>query len=325
MNLQQAYSTFGLSPSASMDEVKAIYKKKAFELHPDRNKDPNAIEELKKINQAYSTIKNPPQPNSPFHRAGVEDVGFDIDLNEIFSNFGFGGQKKTPQRQILPIQLNLTLTFTQSITGAEQMLTFNRQIKCEACQGLGQKPIHNGCSSCNGTGQIQSQAGNMFFSQTCSKCRGKVSAETCIGCQGKSYLEKEVSVQIKIPAGVQDKTTLRLQGLGHFVCMHNLFGEQYGDVLLHLTVEKHPVLSLQIPDVICSLNLTLLEALEGCEKTVPTINGEKKITIPSNSRHKEEIKLAGLGVKEQGGSQRIIFEVNYPEDKKPQLLELLRN
>lgn len=147
-------------------------------------------------------------------------------------------------------------------------------------------------------------------------------SDPCPSCQGRNGNEVPISLQVKIPAGVFNQV-LRVQHAGHYM-QSDMFGDHYGEVHVQVSVEPHHTLSLKGSDVICPLNLTLLEALEGCQKTVPTIQGEETITVPSNSRHKEEVILEGLGVKEQKGVERVVFSVVYPEDKRKQLIWMLR-
>jgi molecular chaperone DnaJ len=320
MNINEAYAELGLSPSSTDEEIKTKYKSLAKQYHPDLN--PEHAEKFKQINASHQAIlEHRAKPKSPFNRvyASADEMPFEINFNDFFSPFTNFGQQKSSKspRKVQPISLNIQISFKESVLGVAKDLQISRQIKCEACQGQGELKKGNGCPKCDGFGRVVGGNKNITYTTTCNACYGhNIKTEKCKECQGKTYKEANHTSTIQIPSGIANHSTIKIQGAGNFVQMHPLFGDTYGDILLNIRVEPDPVLSLQSPDVICPLQLTLLEALQGCQKTVPTIQGDKEIQVPSFSRHKEEVILNGLGVKGTNGVERVQFIVNYPEDKE---------
>lgn len=305
MNLQEAYSILELSRDATPEDAKKQYKKLAKELHPDVNKDPGAEDRFKKINEAYkivstgeSTDRAPPQ-NS---------------WDGFFNN--------NVDRQITMLHLHTIISFYDSVVGTKQDLKYKRETKCATCGGQGISLVNNGCDKCGGKGKVMIQNGHSIMIKTCEKCQGKVNTKSCSPCSGAGVMQSDVSVSVIIPPGVQNENTLRLSGMGNFI---GSFGpiDQYADVYLHIKVTPEEGLSVENQDVVSSINLSLLEALTGCDKNIKTIMGNKNITIKPKSRHKEEIQLPNLGVNKKG-CQRVILNINYP-DNVDKLIESLKN
>lgn len=306
MNLQEAYSVLDLPASASPEEAKKQYRKLTKEFHPDINKAPDATDKFKKINEAYQCVQNG-KGNDP------ENIP---PMRNPFGGFGgFNDFNAQAQRAINlePISLETTVSFKESVLGCKRDLTFNRKIKCPECDGKGMVQLNNGCTKCGGKGQVIGKQGMMIFVQTCDKCKGKVQTKTCDKCNGDSILDADTSVQVSVPGGIEDDNILRLHGMGHYMGSFMGMSDQYSDVFLKINVTQEPGLSLQNDDVIFNLNISLLDALQGCSKSVNTIMGEKEIDIPPKSKNKEEIILPKLGVNEVG-NQRIILNVDYPQD-----------
>lgn len=294
MNKQEAYSILNLSPGASPEDIKKQYKKLSFEFHPDRNKDLSAVDSFKKVKEANDLLSKKNNPSlSPFS-------------NDTFNPFG---------RHIrVPDHINLytTISFQESIFGTKKDLKFNRQIKCKSCNGDGQINLNNGCDKCKGKGVIVVRHGNTIVSQTCDKCYGQTQTEECNTCSSEGSLNTEISVQINIPGGVVSGNILRLSGMGNYAGSF-LGMDQVTDAHLNITVNSDPDFKIDGKDVTFKLELSLLEALQGCKKTVKTVSGEKEIDINPSSRNLEEIIIPNLGVNKIG-SQRVILDVKYPED-----------
>lgn len=305
MNLQEAYTTLGLSNKSSEDEVKKKYKELSRKYHPDVNKEPEAEAKFKKINEAYQRIKDGDAPSSQFN------PGFnpfeDNFISDMFARAGFK-RRYSPEN----ISLNTTISFVESVLGSKKTLNFNRKIKCSSCNGQGQVKIHNGCDKCQGRGQIAMKRGSMVFVQTCDKCYGKSSLEECSNCTGTGVLDSEVSVNVSIPGGVSDGNILRLAGMGNFSGQF-ISSDQFSDVHLHINVEPDADLCLDGADVLSTLNISLLEALTGCSKKVKTVLGEREIYIKPASKHNEYVLIPNVGVNKKG-SQKVILNVNYPNN-----------
>jgi len=303
LNLQEAYSILGLPTSASQEEAKKRYRELTRKYHPDINKEPGAEEKFKKINEAYGCVqsgkgtdKEPPIMRNPFDEFGIRNP--------------FGRQQ---YRNYVPlININITITFKESVLGCKKDISFKRYTQCDNCGGQGEQHINNGCDKCKGSGMITQRRGGMIFSQTCDKCGGVRKMQPCQRCNASGNIEVESSVQVNIPGGVESGDVLRLNGMGNY--MGSIMGfAQYTDVHLHIEVEPAPGLSIIGRDVVSHIDISLLEALSGCNKKVNTINGEIDISIPPKSKNKDEVIIPKLGV-EGIGSQRVILNVQYPDN-----------
>jgi molecular chaperone DnaJ len=330
--IDEAFGVLGLSKTASEDELKTKYKELAKKYHPDVYKDDP--EKFKKINEAYQLIQdyktNPSKYEPrPFSR---NDGGFqNINLSDLFSHFHTTfTEDDDPSMQshktvnIPPPNISLKITFKESILGEDRPVKYNKWIKCVTCNGVGLEYISNGCQSCNGFGRIVSNNKGMVFSKVCTKCYGKnIKKNKCKICDVKGIIENLVEGSVHVPAGVVDGMVLRLAGAGHYMG-NSLFGDSYGDVFVHVNVEKDPDLQLIGTDVVTHLKISLLDALTGCSREVRTIHGNKHITIPSCAKNKDELRLTGCGVKGTSGVQRVILDIDYPTNTKA-LIEHLKN
>ncbi len=318
MNINQAYQELGLSSSATPDEVKAKFRELSKQYHPD-NKKTGDEEKFKKINEAQRIINNPPPVQEPFE--SYSSGGFNFDFGDFpFNPFG-GGFKNQKQRITSEIHLKTTISFEDSILGCKQHFSFPRIVKCDSCQGNGNSIINNGCAPCKGSGRVIKQSGGTIMVQTCPTCKGKVSTKSCEKCNGDGDIKTDYSVDVHIPGGVSSGNILRLNGRGNFV---GSFGniDQYTNAFLEITVQPHANLRLEENTVVYDLSISLLEALEGVEKIVPTVLGDKNIDIPSLSKNKDEVILTGVGI-ERKGNQKIILNINYPDNIKD-LIDVLR-
>lgn len=306
MRLSEAYSILEISENTSPADVKKKYKELSKKYHPDVNKDPGAEDKFKKINEAYSRIQK-----------GEDDIeqgsmsGF--DPFEHFSNFNpFFQQSQQRAKQVNHVVIELNISFAESILGTKKEISFNRLTKCSSCNGQGQIAINNGCTKCGGKGQITNQQGNMIFVQTCNKCMGRLKNQACNPCNSSGVLDTVSTVSVNIPGGVIDKNILRLAGMGNFAGQF-MSMDQFSDVHLILNVSQDPNLRLENSFVIYNLKISLLEALKGCKKTVPTVNGEQDIDIKPLSKNCDEITIPNMGIN-RTGDQKVILEVTYPDD-----------
>lgn len=301
MNLKEAYSILEISPEATPEEAKKQYRKLTKRYHPDVNKEPDAEAKFKKINEAYQVVSTGKSTDREEMHWQPQQSGFNPFA-------GFGGQMHNEDN----VQLEVTISFKESVLGCTKDLKISRKHKCDSCDGKGTTPIPNGCTRCGGKGEISGRKGNLVFTTTCTACGGRVSRRQCKKCSGKGRDLTESTMTISIPAGVPDNSRLRLAGMGHF--MGNImFVDQYTDAHLHVHVTAEDGLSLMGKDVAYTLELSLLEALQGCDKEVNTIKGHQTVQVPPRSRNAEEIIMPGLGVAGRG-NQRVILDVKYPED-----------
>jgi len=313
MKKKEAYEILGLTESASTDEVKKAFKQKAKQLHPDVNKDPNAEQNFKKANEAYQAIENNQFEDnqfvgSPFSNGfGINFSDFGFGLEDIL---GFGGRKSKSRNFIIQdINLSETITFKESVLGCKKELKYKCDAMCNKCNGVGESIIDNGCKVCGGTGRTTKQQGNAFFTQTCKTCRGKIQTKDCDICKSTGKINSERTISVSIKPGITDGTILRLAGIGNFIDPN--IGNS--NVLLTVKVIEDKNLKLDGNDVITNINITLLEAIQGCAKEIFTIDGTKDIYIPALSKNKDEILLSALGV-DRKGKERVIVNVEYPKD-----------
>jgi len=291
VNLQEAYKTLDLTPGTSKDDAKKKYRELTKKYHPDINKEPGAEDKFKKINEAYSCVQagkgNEPQRQS--------------------SN-PFGRQTYHNQENI---QLNVTISFAESILGCERHFKFNRKAKCNLCNGKGEINLHNGCDKCEGKGLIVTRQGNAIYSRTCDKCYGKTDTQSCNACNADGSVDTDTSIKVTIPGGVQSGNILQLAGMGHFVgsFMHM---DQRTDAHVHILVTPEPGLSLSGATVVCDLQLSLIDAIKGCKRTVKTVLGDKEVEIPAQSRNKDIVVIPNMGVN-RVGDQNVVLDVRYSE------------
>lgn len=318
MELKEALNIIGLPKTASADEFKTKYRELAKKYHPDIYKeDP---EKFKKINEAYQLIqeyqKDPvkfEKQQSPFRRV-VDPGGFGVDFEEIFSggmNMGSEGHKTFSYP---PLNTSVSITFKESLIGANKDIKYNKYIKCTKCNGQGSERISNGCENCNGFGQIIASTKGMVYTRVCTKCFGRdAKTKPCDPCKSVGVIETDYNVTIHIPPGTPNNATLRLRGAGHFAGT-GVFGEAYTDAFVFVSVSQIDGLTLDGTNVVSHLKVSLLEALQGCDKEILTAFDNKTIQIPARSKNKDEIHLPGCGVVSAGGAQRVILDVDYPEN-----------
>lgn len=306
MNLKEAYTILEIPSSSTPEEAKKQYRKLTKRYHPDINKEVGAEDKFKKINEAYQVVSN-----------GKSTDREDLHWQDPFRR---SGQQKVYHAE--NIQVHTTLTFAESVLGCSKELKISRKNKCKDCDGQGEMSLSNGCTKCGGRGQVVQRQGVMVMVQTCDKCGGRTQRVPCKACNAMGMQDVESSVTVAIPGGVLDGNVLRLQGMGNYVGSFMMM-EQYTDAHLHIKVPSVTDLKIEGKDVVYTLELSLLDALKGCQREVSTINGIKTIQIPALSRNKEEVIIPKLGVNGVG-HQRVILDVKYPEDALP-LIEALNH
>lgn len=310
MNIKEAYSILGVDDGISDEALKKHHRSLAAKYHPDIYKeDPD---KLKNINAAYQYVQeyrtNPPQTN-PFDISGFNFSDFGNYFNDVFG--GFSSRSRRPSK---PIQQNISISFEEAILGCQKEIAYQKQTKCNDCNGVGFKRTGNGCSDCNGFGQITTNQGNMIFQRTCSKCFGRgIKKDNCKTCSQSGTLPIQTNLTVSIPPGISHHDTLRVQGQGSF--SGTSFNQDlYEDVFVTISVENKTEMVMKGKDVISHIDISLLEAFIGCNKTVATVYGDKEITIPKLTKHKDEILINNCGVKNTNGKHRVILTIVYPND-----------
>lgn len=313
------YEILGVSKDATKDEIKSAFRKKARQLHPDVNKAPDAEEKFKELGQAYDTLMddNKRATYDRFGEDGLKNAGFDTsgpfaggfgDLNDIFNSFfgsmgfGFGGGRpdpNAPQRGD-DLRLDVEIEFEEAVFGVNKEVKFDHLEVCPECGGTGaekgSKPVV--CKTCGGTGQVQTVARTPLgaFTQisTCPDCHGTGQRieKPCPACKGYGKIEKERKVEIKIPAGVDNLSKIRVSREGDA----GANGGPNGDLFVVLHVKPSDYYQRDGLNVFTMLEITPAQAVLGDELTVKTLDGEKNIKIEAGFQTGNTIKLKGLGV-----------------------------
>jgi molecular chaperone DnaJ len=309
MRLSEAYSILEVPENTSLSDVKKKYRDLSKKYHPDVNKEPGSEDKFKKINEAYARIQKGGSDEPAFNPM----QGFHgFNPFDHFNMHPFANQNVSQTRSVDNIIIETTITFAESVLGVKKDLSFNRENKCADCNGNGKTVISNGCDKCGGKGQISSQQGNMLFVQTCNKCFGRTQSKSCTTCNELGYVNTTTAVSVNIPGGVSDKNILRLSGMGNFAGQF-MSMDQFSDVHLVINVIKDENLKLENNIVIYNLNISLLEAIRGCTKSVPTVLGQTSINIKPLSKNNDEFIISRMGINRLG-DQKVILNVEYPKD-----------
>lgn len=323
MNLDQAHQILGLSTGATKEEAKKAFKKLAAKYHPDVNKEANAESKFKELNEALRTIENPPKVNeipfNPFNDQPHWDSGGiswqDIGISSV--------RKKTVTRQ--PVKINIELDFIEAVLGCKKSLKFTRYEKCKGCQGAGGTYSTDKCTVCGGKGKSIRQENKYVFMTECGSCNGIGKLfNDCVTCSGECSTAVDKSFEVNLPGALHNNSTVRLAGAGHYVGDSGFFAgysSEYSDAFITVKVKSHPSMKLEGDNVISSISISLLEALQGVSKEVLTVKGTQFVDIPARSRHRDQITLQGFGA--PGGHHLINLEVEYPQDTN-KLVEQLK-
>ena len=318
------YEVLGVDKNATDAEIKSAYRKLAKKYHPDVSKEPDAQEKFKEIGEAYSILGDESKRRTydQFGSAAFENgaggqggfSGFggfggfqdsDIDLGDIFGDFlggfGFGGGRST-SRKNRPIKgddllIQINLTFMEAVFGTNKDIELEVNEECPNCHGEGG---HNPktCKTCGGRGRVVTQArtilGVMQTESTCPDCdgAGKTFEKICDKCKGKKQVKKEKILSVEIPSGVQTGERHKLTGKGGA----GINGGPNGDVYLEFKVEKHPIFERNNNDIYLELPIDITEAVLGCKKEIPTINGNIVLDIDAGTQNGEKLKLRGKGI-----------------------------
>jgi molecular chaperone DnaJ len=312
------YEVLGVSRGASDQEIKSAYRKLALKYHPDRNEgDKQAEERFKEAAEAYSVLGDPEkkQRYDAYGHAGLGGAGgFDPT---VFSDFGdilgdffglgdmFGRRSRGGPRRGADLRYNLDLTFEEAVFGTETHIQIPRAETCKTCAGNGSAPgtQPERCSACGGAGQVTFQQGFFSVARTCGKCRGagRVVSSPCETCRGQGQIAVERKLQIKIPAGVDTGSQLRISGEGE----GGLLGGPPGDLYVVVRAQEHPVFKRDGTSLYCEHPVTVAQAALGAHLQVPTPEGETvKVTLPEGTQPGAVLRVRGQGVPHLGGKGR---------------------
>jgi molecular chaperone DnaJ len=315
------YEVLGVPRTASVDDIKDVYRKLAMQYHPDRNKAPEAEEKFKEISEAYAVLSDAEkrrQYDTLGHagfdqRYTTEDIFRGADFESIFRdmgfNFGFGdlfstifGQRDFEERVTRGRDLgyDLAITLEEAAHGTEKEIGFKRIEKCDVCGGTGAAPGTSPrvCPSCRGAGRIQKVNRNSFgtFVQVvpCPTCRGKgkIIDSSCPMCRGTGLLRKQRNITVKVPPGIDEGYQLRLQGQGEMSPESDSPGDLYA--LIH--VAPHPYFRRDEDDLLYDLKIGFPQAALGARVSVPTFEGNVDVDVAAGTQPGEVIRLKGKGM-----------------------------
>ncbi len=317
------YEVLGVGRSASDQEIKSAYRRLALQYHPDRNPDnPDAEEKFKECSEAYAILADREKRAlyDRFGHAGVGGVGagapggfgFDPaifqDFSDILGDFfgfgdlfgaGMGGRRRTRAQRGPDLRHDLTLEFEDAVFGCVRHIQVRRHETCDSCEGTGAAPgtRPTTCRTCNGRGQvISTRQGFLSFSvaRTCPACggAGTTIATPCPKCKGEQRLVRERTIEVTVPAGVEDATRIRYSGQGDA----GVYGGLAGDLYVVLHVKEHKFFERDGKDLYCGVPISFSQAALGAELKIPTLEGEQTLKIPEATQTGTVFRIRGKGV-----------------------------
>ena len=319
---------------ASADDLKRAFRKIAMDSHPDRYPDDAvAAARFKEASEAYTVLSDPGRRRTydMFGHAAVESGGgpavdfSDMPFADIFDTFfggGFGGRRRERSNRGDDLRYDLTITFEEAFTGVEKQIDVARRATCDRCSGSGAEPGTGveTCPGCRGSGQIRRQAQSIFGSvvtaATCPTCggAGRLLKSPCVQCRGQGRVESSKRLAVKIPAGVDTGSQIRISGEGEA----GLRSGQPGDLYVVLRVKPHPHLARHEQDMVYELRVNMVQAALGDRIEIPTLEGLVEIAIPAGTQNGQSFRLAGRGMPDVRGGRRgdqyVVVQVVIPKD-----------
>ncbi len=300
------YEVLGIPRTATQEEIKRAFRQLAREHHPDVNRDPEAAERFKLINEAYQVLGDA-ERRAQYDRRGANGGAFGpfggTPFDDIFDMFF--GQQRARERDPGPergsdLRATLKITLEEAARGAEKRMTITREETCPACFGTGAEKgsAPEPCSACQGTGQVRFNRRAAFgqFAQitTCPQCHGagRLVRRPCRDCRGNGRALVQREITVEVPAGVDDGTRLRLQGEGEAGAR----GGGRGDLYVDLSILPHPVFTREGRDLHCQIEISMAQAALGAEIDVPTLDGPATLTVPPGAQPGAALVLRGKGM-----------------------------
>ena len=315
------YEILGVERDASAADLKKAYRRLAMKYHPDRNSDDSeAPEKFKEAKEAYEVLNSAEKRAAydQFGHAGVQNGpgGFGggagaADINDIFGDvFGdiFGGGRRGGGGPRVyrgdDLQYNLEIGLEEAVAGKSTELRIPSLVACDVCDGSGAKrgTQPSTCQTCHGAGQVRMQQGFFSVQQACPTCRGKgkVITDPCPKCAGQGRVQKEKTLSVKVPPGVDTGDKIRLSGEGEA----SDSGGPPGDLYVAIRVRPHPIFQRDGSDLQCTVPINFATAAVGGELEVPTLDGQIKLKIPAGTQTEKLFRVRGKGVKPvRGGPQ----------------------
>lgn len=330
MSKRDYYEILGVAKGASADELKKAYRKAAVQYHPDKEGGDEA--KFKEVNEAYDVLKDAQkrQRYDQFGHAGVggssggggsyggggnpfegfnsQSFDFGDGLGDIFSQFfGGGGQRRQAAQRGRDVEVTLQLTFEEAVFGLETAIDLDIDDECPHCHGTTVEPGHDmkTCPTCQGAGQ-QTRIMNTMFgaiqqSVVCPTCngRGKVPEKECTVCHGKGTQRKKQSIKLKVPAGIDDGSTIRLTGRGEAIT-----DGAKGDLYVHIRVKAHKKFTREGDIILSDAHVGMVDATLGIEIDVETVDGTVRMKVPAGTQSGTDFKLSGHGIPHMNNADR---------------------
>lgn len=307
------YEILGVARDAGKPELKKAYRKQAIKYHPDKNPDNKEAEDkFKEASEAYEVLSNDNkrQIYDQFGHQGLEGSGHSgpSGFEDIFSSFGdifedffgFGGSQGSRGNRVQrgsDLRYNMSIDFMEAAFGTEKTISIPKMDRCKECEGSGCEPgtSPETCSHCHGTGQFIQSQGFFKVKTSCPYCRGRgtMISNPCARCRGAGRVEITRKVQVKIPAGVDVGSKLRLTGEGEGSPSPD---GPPGDLYVVINVNPHKFFQRDHTDIVCAIDISFIQAALGDEITVPTLVGEEKLKIPKGTQYGDSFTLRGEGI-----------------------------
>ncbi len=349
-NKRDYYEVLGIDKNATDEDIKRAYRKKAKECHPDLHpNDKEAEARFKELNEANEVLSDPDKRarydqfgfdgpdmgggagGNPFGGMDFSGMGGMGDIFDQLFNGGMGGSaqaRRNAPRQGNDVRYELRLTFEEAAKGCHKSVEFYRYENCATCGGNGAKPgtQPQTCSMCKGTGQIRQSGGWMTTVRTCPACggSGKVIKDKCSSCGGSGRVRMRRTLELDVPAGVDDNIVLSKRGQGE----PGANGGPNGDLLIQITVKPHKLFRREGTNLRLEVPISFTQAALGAEIDVPTLDGSVKYTIPEGTQTDTEFRIRGKGIQQLGSNNKgdLIFKVRVetPRRLTEKQRELLR-
>ena len=308
------YEILGVDRDADQRTIKRAFLKKAREVHPDVSDDPDAEQKFKEVNEAYSVLSDE-QKRANYDRFGTPDgpggSGY-VDFSDIFGDF-FGGGASSSGRRRGPakgqnVVSEIEISFEDAAFGCEREITFSRIETCSTCHGSGAKEgtSPQTCTYCHGTGTVRTQQNfmgmTMQSNQPCPKGGGSgtIITNPCTACRGKGKVRHTKTIRVKVPAGIDDGQSFRVRDEGNA----GSNGGPNGDLLVTVSVRKHPIFTRDGANVMCQMPISFTQAALGASIEVPTLDGKVRYQIPEGTQTGTTFRLKGKGIPVLNGRGR---------------------
>ena len=312
------YNILGVAKTASQDDIKKAFRKLAMKYHPDRNPDnrEEAEAKFKEAKAAYDILSDE-QKRATYDRYGYKAAsgngagggfggfgagGFNADVfGDIFGDIFGGGRNRGGARQQQArghdLAYELDLSLEEAVNGGEKRIRIPTYVRCKNCSGSGatEKSVKRNCPGCNGSGQVRMQQGFFSIAQACPQCGGKgqIIENPCTDCHGDGRVKQQKTLNVNIPAGVDNGDRIRLSGEGEA----GERGAPAGDLYVEIHVRKHPIFAREGDNLHCAMPISFVTAALGGDLEVPTLGGRVMLTVPPETQTGKTFRLKGKGVK----------------------------